>query len=159
MPKGYKARPAVLGVAAPGTMPASLQREEFARRLAATIRERGWTQSELSRRATDLMPNGQKMGRYSINNYIKGDAFPEPHRLDAICAALGVQPADLVPGYESLGSASSAQHPTMEAIDAGDGMMWLIVRKRLHASIVFKVMQLIAESEHPTQKSDKGVIS
>ncbi|MGE0736064.1 MAG: helix-turn-helix domain-containing protein [Alphaproteobacteria bacterium] len=149
MPKGYKSRSSESGETRLFGPSPDLQREEFSRRLAVAMREKGWSQSELARRATAYMPAGQTLEKYSVNIYIKGKSFPEPIRLDAICKALGVKHEDLVPGSEGIGR-SGIGGKSLEAIDAGDGMMWLIVHKRLPLPVVLQVLRLIHDAEQPS---------
>lgn len=151
----YRDRPNLPDNLPAGAVQPDTQRREFARRLASALIERGWSQTELASRASELMPPGQKLEKYSVSVYVSGKSFPEPMRLDAICRALGVPPSSLVPGYEGIGRLSGGAR-SLEVSDAGDGMMWLIVHKRLPLSVVLDVLKLINEAE--TAASDKNSI-
>lgn len=68
-----------------------LTREEFGRRLADAMSDKGWNQAELARAAGVL--------RDSVSNYIRGNILPEPKNLAKLAHALGVTPDDLLPNY------------------------------------------------------------
>ena len=64
-----------------------LTRAEFGKRLGNLIRKKGWSQSELARRA--------KIGRDSISQYVRGRSVPSPIFLEKICKALNTKPDEL----------------------------------------------------------------
>ncbi len=80
-------------------------RGEFARRLQNAMIQKGWSQSDLARFATQHLPKptpGQKRGnsgirRDLISRYIAGIMLPNPVILDALAKALDVEPGDLMP--------------------------------------------------------------
>jgi transcriptional regulator with XRE-family HTH domain len=64
----------------------------------------GWSQAELSRRATAYLPRvaegqtqGHSLGRDRISSYIRGKYLPRPEALEAIAKALQCKPSDLLP--------------------------------------------------------------
>ena len=82
----------------------ALTKDEFGRRLAALMTERGWNQSELARAAG--------LGRDSISTYVRGQVFPEPKNLRKLADALGTSPHDLLPNATM--SAMEAETPALE---------------------------------------------
>lgn len=61
---------------------------EFGRRLRGLLAQRGWSQSELARRA--------RIGRDNISGYVRGQNLPGPTILNRIAEALGVGVSELV---------------------------------------------------------------
>jgi transcriptional regulator with XRE-family HTH domain len=77
---------------------------EFARRLQAAMARKGWSQSELARRANALMPTpapGQKQGhdfrRDQVSHYVCGRHLPSPQSLAVLARALDIAPSELMP--------------------------------------------------------------
>ena len=67
----------------------ALTKEEFGRRLAAMMMDKGWNQSDLARAAG--------LGRDSISTYVRGQTFPEPKNLRKLADALGTTTHELLP--------------------------------------------------------------
>jgi len=74
----------------------------YSRRLDEERRARGWTFSELHRRAVDTLPTGQKLGRSTVALYLGSGGTQDPPReprrwiVEALAAALGVSVAYVV---------------------------------------------------------------
>jgi transcriptional regulator with XRE-family HTH domain len=76
---------------------------EFGRRLEARMNQLGWSQSELSRRATACLPKaavgqvqGHSLGRDRISSYVRGKYLPRPPALEALAKALKCESEDLL---------------------------------------------------------------
>lgn len=69
--------------------------EQFSRRVRELMLKKGWTQSELARRASVHMPSGG-IDRQLISAYLRGKHLPHQGRLEAVAKALEVDPFDLV---------------------------------------------------------------
>lgn len=82
----------------------ALTKEEFGRRLAALMTERGWNQSELAR--------ASGLGRDSISTYVRGQTFPEPKNLRKLADALNTTTFDLLPNATM--KAMEAETPALE---------------------------------------------
>lgn len=99
--------------------------EEFAKRLQARIIALGWTQSELSRRATMYLPKaakgqvqGHSLGRDRISSYVRGKYLPRPEALAAIAKALKCEPEDLLPpGADVPSVVEESPMMRMESLD------------------------------------------
>lgn len=72
-------------------------RKEFAQRLARHMDAKGWSQSDLARNAARHMEDGE-FRRDNVSVYLKGAALPRPKQLNALSAALGISPDELMPG-------------------------------------------------------------
>jgi transcriptional regulator with XRE-family HTH domain len=78
-------------------------RKVFSRHLQKMLRDRGWSQSELMRRANDAMPKGAtKITRDNISRYVAKENFPGPERLEAIRRAFNCKMEELLPENEWL---------------------------------------------------------
>lgn len=123
---------------------------EFARRLQAAMIEKGWNQSELARRANDLLPKpakGQKrgkgIGRDSVSHYMRGRMLPLPAYLDVIAKALGKTPSDLLP--VRVPSASPTSPFEMRGLP--DGRLFLRVSRTIRQEAAMKIMAILAEED------------
>lgn len=82
----------------------ALTKDEFGRRLAALMMDKGWNQSDLAR--------ASGLGRDSISTYIRGRTFPEPKNLRKLADALGTTAHDLLPNAAM--TAMEAETPALE---------------------------------------------
>lgn len=114
---------------------------------------KGWNQSELARRASDLLPKpapGQKrglsIGRDLVSHYIRGTMLPGPANLDAMARALGVRPLDLLPAGVPTGPKLVDDSPfQMQA--QPDGRLYLRVSRTVSMATGMKIMNLLAEED------------
>ena len=128
----------------PDNAPADAVKAEFAARLQRRMADKGWNQSELARRASVHLENGE-IGRDSVSIYMRGKSLPNPANLAALARALGCEPADLLPS-RGVPSASSAT-PPLDARDLGDDRAWLRVNQAVRWSTAIQIMQLIREDK------------
>lgn len=115
---------------------------EFARRLHRALAERGWTQSELMRRAQPFLPEGVRLGRDSVSQWMNRPSTPDPVRLEAVAKALNMRPADLVPAHVLPAPAGDAPDFAIEA-DAGGETMYVRINQRLPAEIALEIQRLV----------------
>jgi transcriptional regulator with XRE-family HTH domain len=125
----------------PTGAPKDAVRREFAKRLQAALTEKGWNQAELARNATRHMPDGKTIGRDSVSGYIRALSTPNPGHLAAICAALDMKPADLLPvkGIPSVENRT----PPLDISDVGQGKAWLRVNQAVDWAVALKVLELL----------------
>lgn len=71
--------------------PRQVTKQEFGRRLYKAMLNKGWNQSELSRRSG--------LTRDSISTYITGKVLPTEPNLIKLAGVLGVDPGDLLMNY------------------------------------------------------------
>lgn len=92
-------------------------KQAFAHRLNALMRERGWTQSDLARRAFGTYSD-PKTGyilarkRERINKYVRGEQIPDPENLSLLAAAFGLTVDELI--------AVEAAPPQLRLIELAD---------------------------------------
>lgn len=117
--------------------PREIKRQEFGRRLAALLTERGWNQSELARRS--------EIGRDAVSTYIRGRVFPENKSLAAMAKALSVEPEQLLPNATM--QAMDYETPALEIREASGhpGMCWLRVSRKVTSAQALKIMQILNE--------------
>ena len=112
---------------------------EFGNKLAKLMQDKGMSQSDLARAASKFMPN-KKFNRDNISQYVRGNSFPYPVRLNAICKALGVNPEDLKPA--GLPTASD-KAPPLDFRSLGDGKVFLRVNQAVELDVALKVVALL----------------
>jgi transcriptional regulator with XRE-family HTH domain len=115
--------------------PKHLTKQEFGRRLYKLMMTRAWNQSELARQSN--------LPRDSISTYIRGIALPTPKSLEALAAALGVQPIDLLPN--AMEAAVDEDHPSLEmrVSTSAPNAAWLRVNRLVSLSTAARVIELI----------------
>jgi len=118
---------------------------EFGRRLQKAMVEKGWNQAELGRRALVHMPKGKSMSRDAISKYINGLTMPNPMRLAALSAALGMDQKDLMPMRQL--TASADRMAPLDVRDMGDGTTWLRVNQAVPWPVAVKVLALLKGEE------------
>ena|ERR1700729_991579 len=127
--------------------PASL---EFGRRLQKAMAAKGWSQSELARRANTLLPprepgqvQHRDFRRDLVSHYVRGQHMPSPASLAAMARALGVTPADLMPQEGvSGGEASPFAMKTLEG-----GRVDLHVNRTVTMETAMKIAALLLEED------------
>lgn len=123
--------------------PKRLTKQEFGRRLASLIAERGWNQSDLARRAG--------IGRDAVSTYIRGRSYPEPKNLTKLAKALDMSPAALLPNV--VASAIEADDSPFELREASGhpGHAWLKVNRLVTMAQAMRVMQVLNEGPDADQ--------
>ena len=95
----------------------------FAQRLLAVMRERGWTQSELARRA--------HIGRDNVSGYVRAKNLPGPAILNRLAAALAVSPEELIPIPSDEESSRKGRGFVLRQLGEEDGRVWLQLEQAL----------------------------
>lgn len=125
-------------------LPTDAVRLEFARRLQRAMIEKGWTQSELARRASAYAPQ-KRMIRDNVSKYIRGRVLPGPLHLQALCKALGKKPEDLLPTRGT--PTGGAETPSMDLRDLQDGNAWLRINQAVPMTTALEIARLLAGSK------------
>lgn len=134
-----------------GDVPVDAARAEFARRLQKALVEKGWTQSELARKAEVVY--GKRFGRDSISQYIRGETFPSPAKLGALAKVLGTTPQQLLPTKGIRGVHTAMQE--MEVRSLGDGTTWFSINQALPQDVALRLMSVLHEYEQSKKPDDK----
>lgn len=112
---------------------------------------KGWSQSELARRANALLSppaRGQKQNndfrRDLVSHYINGQHLPSAPNLAILAKALGVDPSDLLPraAFPEAGLSPFAM------TTLSDGRVNLRVNRTLTSETAMKIAALLAKEDH-----------
>lgn len=111
-------------------------RKEFSTRLRRALHIKRWKQIDLAREA--------KIGRDSVNSYVRGRMLPSPDKLDKIAKALRMEPQELMPSHtETLAERDNPPLEIRQTTD-GSGMVWIKVNQQVtldQASKIFDVLK------------------
>jgi transcriptional regulator with XRE-family HTH domain len=111
----------------------------FAQRLLMVMRERGWTQSELARRA--------RIGRDNVSGYIRGKNLPGPAILNRLAAALSVGPEELIPMPEQdIPNGRKAHGFTLRHLADDGNRVWLQVEQALPWDQAEAILRILGHS-------------
>lgn len=135
-----------------GIPPAAI-RMGFAKRLQDELNNKGWTQSELARRAAPLLKDS-RIGRDNISKYVRGKVLPLPHALDAIAKVLGVEAKDLLPSRATK-TVSEELTPT-SLRDIGGEMYWVQINLALPADDALNIMRMVREALKKGREHESG---
>lgn len=128
------------------TVPKPNEREllkaEFATRLGRLMSEKGWSQSDRARHASQFLPKGEEFRRDNVHVYLNQLALPRPKQRDALAKALGVDPEELLPGE---GHTKNNMPVAMRAIPDEPGMAWLSVDKKVTMRTALAVLALLED--------------
>lgn len=124
----------------PAHAPKDAVKHEFARRLQAAMVAKGWTQSELARKAENHLPKNHKFGRDAISTYIRAKSLPGPVFLDALCKALGKKTEDLLPTTMMTPGNGS---PPLKVQDMNDGFAWLTINQQVSWDKAVKILEIL----------------
>lgn len=119
--------------------PKHLTKQQFGNRLYRLMMAKGWTQSELSRRA--------ELTRDSISTYVNGKSVPTPLNLEKLATALGVKAEELLPNM--IESAIEADNPAFEMRQSVNtpGKVWLRVNRMVSMANAVKIAEIIQSED------------
>lgn len=116
--------------------------DAFARRLRAAIDAKRWRQCDLARAVwgTETNRDGHTVarGRHRISAYCRGGAIPIRPTLNAIAAALGVEPEELLPPTEP------AEPPPARFQPVGQGTVRVTIDAVFPTAVASQIMALLA---------------
>jgi transcriptional regulator with XRE-family HTH domain len=113
------------------------RKQLFSQQIRRLIHDKGWTQSELSRRA--------ELPRDSISVYIRGKSLPTPQSLQKLASALGVTREELMPS--NIGTENHREMSTLEikGLPNSPGMAHLRIDKIVPLPTALKVAGLLSD--------------
>lgn len=119
--------------------PVDQRKLELGRRIDKLLTEKGWTQSELARRA--------HVGRDAVSNYVRGLVFPTPKSLRQIAGAFGVSEDELLP--DRVARALDDEIPSLEIKQASGhpDICWLRVSQRTTLDQALRIATILRENE------------
>ena len=146
--------------ASPGSLhenvPCNAVRAEFAKRLSEAMARKGYSQSEVARRGTDVMRQkghhasariGRKqlLSRDNVANWVRGLALPGPIYLGILSEVLDVKRDWLLParGVPSVGK----KLPKLDLRSTDPGMTFLTVAMNVPTDLAVEIYQKIKQYE------------
>jgi len=133
-----------------GLRPKHLTKQQFANRLYRLMQSKGWSQSELARQATNAASGDTTVTRDNVSTYIRASSLPGPQKTEALAAAFGINPDELLPNYAE-GAIDEDLHPTFEikAVNSAPGVAWVRVNRMVTMETATKIANLLSEDTAP----------
>ncbi|HEV2557530.1 MAG TPA: hypothetical protein VGU45_02790 [Microvirga sp.] len=115
------------------------QRADFAEKLAAAIRSKGWSLAETARQVSQRLPEGERFNPVNLTHYLQGRSQPRARFREALLAVLDLQDdreaAEFQPELSSpdpaakqgSGQTSRGQNDLIRIEDLGDGTVRLSI--------------------------------
>jgi transcriptional regulator with XRE-family HTH domain len=131
-----KTKPPIIGDAPSKKLPTShLTKQQFGQRLYQLMVAKGWSQSDLARRAG--------LQRDRISYYIRGQGLPQGHKLEALAKALGVTADELLPN--TLENRMEADQPSVDlkVSPNNPNAAWLRVNRLVSMTTALKILDLL----------------
>lgn len=121
--------------------PKHLTKQEFARRLYKLMMSKGWTQSELARRAD--------LPRDSISVYARSKSLPTPQSLQKLAKAFDMPAEELLPNHMEHAMDEETPAFSMQESSANPGKAWVRVNRLMNFSTATKIAELLeADASH-----------
>lgn len=114
-----------------------IMKQEFGRRLDRMMVNKGWSQSELARRAG--------LPRDSVSTYIRGRVLPTDKSLRKLAKALDCEPTEILSNH--VESATEEDHPSidMKVSPSAPDKAWLRIDALVPVATAVKVIGIINE--------------
>ena len=113
----------------------------FARNLQNAMNGKGWSQSDLARRAFGTTGSGGAKKRDNISNYINARTLPTARHLAALCKALGIERDKLMPADIYSADRLSPAPLKIEMLSNGNAMIQ--VHQEVSGEVAMKIMELL----------------
>jgi len=128
--------------------PKHLVKQEFGRRLYSLMLDKGWTQSEMARRAD--------LPRDAVSTYVRGKSLPTPQNLKKLAETLGVEQDDLLPNY--VEGAIDQDHPAfeMKISPSATTVAWIRVNRLVSVSTALKIAALLEADNANDRGGSRG---
>lgn len=125
----------------PSSAPPQARKQEFARRLQALRVAKGWTQSDLARRA--FGGGKEAKGRDNISGYERAMRLPTPTMLKKMADALGVTTEELLPSGVRSSVEETLPAFDVRATSSDADNVWLRVNQSVPWDRAIKIMQIL----------------
>lgn len=117
--------------------PKQIAKQEFGNRLYKLMLGKGWSQSELARRAD--------LPRDLISTYVRGRSFPTPQSAQRLAKALGIAPEELMPNHVSSAIEEDSPAFDMKVSPNAPNHAWVKVNQLLRLETAVRIAQLVQE--------------
>lgn len=134
-------------------------RKITARNLTRLLDQKGWTQSDLARRATDYMIGGGRIRPNQVSQWLRGDHAPAKPAAVAVAKALGVGIQEISSHYTDPADdlAVDEELARLHVATIGGGLVRLTVNTQLPFEIAMEIAVKIRKHEVlPNDRSDKS---
>lgn len=116
---------------------------QFGKIIKKLILEKGWTQSELARRAG--------LPRDSVSVYVRGKSLPTPQSLHRLASALGVKAQELLP-IENIDVSDTSPAFEVKVTPNNPGMAWVRFNQQVSMSALAKITEILSNDFSSHQK-------
>lgn len=112
---------------------------EFGKKLVTLMQAKGWSQSELARRA--------EIGRDNVSSYVRGKYFPQPKHLRRLASALAVEPGELMPYGLPANTFLPTMEPALEIIQSAtdQDLVWLRISQELPLEVALQIAAMLKQ--------------
>lgn len=114
---------------------------EFSNRLRKAMNDRGLSQSELGRQASEAL--GREIGRDSVSQYLRAITFPNPEKLQALCTVLKKEPAEILPTRGVTRSTDKIEPIGISQMANGDA--WLRINQQVPWEKAIKILAILKD--------------
>jgi transcriptional regulator with XRE-family HTH domain len=114
-----------------------MTKEDFARHLFSLIKARGWSQSELGRRAG--------MTRASVSDYVNARVEPTPISVQKMARAFGISEHEVMPNQLAKAIRDDAINFEMKASDGNPNLVRLRMDRLVSLETASKISTLLFE--------------
>lgn len=120
--------------------PKSLTKSEFGKRVYALRVARGWSQSDLSRRAD--------IPRDAISKYCRGINLPDPVNLNKLAETFGVSPEELLPNAaEAAIAADDTPAFEIKVSATTPRFAWVRVNRLVRTETAMKIAEILSADD------------
>lgn len=121
--------------------PSALTLQEFSRRLYSMMLGKGWTQAEMARQSG--------LTRDSISGYVRGNHMPTHESVNALAAALGVKPEELLPNLVQRAIDEDTPSLELKVSTSDPRKSWLRVNRMVSTKTASEVISLLQDDVIP----------
>lgn len=115
--------------------PKHLTKQEFGRRLYRLMTDKGWSQSELARRAD--------VTRDAVSTYVRGASLPSPLNLSKLAKALDVEPEKLLPNQIEQSIDHDPPALELKVSATNPDVAWLRINRLVTTGSALQIMDIL----------------
>ena len=128
-------------------------KRQFAERLRAALKRKGWSQARTVEQARRFLDAGERLGPAHLSHYLNARAIPQMSYLRALAQALEVSEQELLSGFpDPLRNGMTITvddlpppelHAATEVRDAENGEAWLKLNERVPWETAIEILRLV----------------
>ena len=116
-----------------------LSKQEFGRRLYNLMHSKGWTQSELARKAG--------LSRDAISTYVRGLHYPDPANAEKLAKVFGMSAEELLPNQAERSIDRDPALIELKVSSFNPAVAWLRVNRMVSTNTALKIMTILREDD------------